>query len=449
MIITGEKMKRFAARYFLRETFFSGPTPLPFIGNLHVLLWHEPGYSAFEMWRKQYGPIYTYWIGETSFNVVSYTYRGEYGVVETTGQLWRDHRRFALHVLRSLGLSKNIMERRILAEVEAMSETLHTMEGEEIEMQIFDVGVGSVINQLLFGYRFEAVVIINKFIRLALCRDAVFSFFDRQIDAHQKHIDYDAEESNDYVEAFLKEKRRRETNGDTESFSNVQLQNMCHDLWSAGMETTSNTLSWGVVYLLNNLDVQKVHEEMDRELGPGRLITMLDRCNLPYTNAVINEIQRMANLLPMNLPHMTLCPVQVGKWSLPAHTGVIAQISNVLYDNEIYPSPLIFDPTRFIDEDGKLKKVEELIPFSIGKRQCLGEGLARMELFLFIANLCNRFEVQKIHFLSLSSSNKEIKQISPFKLSSINPSEPPTTKKTFGLTVKPCPYRCLARTRFA
>ncbi|KAJ1351434.1 hypothetical protein KIN20_007434, partial [Parelaphostrongylus tenuis] len=176
---------------------------------------------------------------------------------------------------------------------------------------------------------------LNEYVRLYLYRNAYYSFFDRQIEAHQKEIDHDADDSKDYVEAFLKEKRRREANGDMESFSHIQLQNMCLDLWFAGMETTSNTLSWGVVYLLNNLHVQdKLHAELDHEIGSGRPITMSDRNNLPYTNAVINEIQRMANLLPMNLPHETTCPVQVGKWSLPAHTGVIAQISNVLYDDE-------------------------------------------------------------------------------------------------------------------
>ncbi|KAK5978973.1 hypothetical protein GCK32_020419 [Trichostrongylus colubriformis] len=92
---------------------------------------------------------------------------------------------------------------------------------------------------------------------------------------------------------------------------------------------------------------------------------------------------------------------------------------------QVFPAARTFNPSRFIDENGKLKKVDEFIPFSIGKRQCLGEGLAKMELFLFIANLFNRFE-----------------------LSSVNPDEPPSMKKSFGTTLRPPPYHCLARPRF-
>ena len=60
---------------------------------------------------------------------------------------------------------------------------------------------------------------------------------------------------------------------------------------------------------------------------------------------------------------------------------------------QIFPDPKVFKPERFLDESGHLKHVEQLIPFSVGKRQCLGEGLARMELFLFVANIFNQYKV--------------------------------------------------------
>ncbi|KAJ1355938.1 hypothetical protein KIN20_013534 [Parelaphostrongylus tenuis] len=438
--------------YWKRKHLPPGPTPLPFIGNLHVLTRHEPGYSAFKMWRKQYGPIYTYWIGSHPFVILSdyktkkdtYAKGGEsyagkfhfsrvlteafrgghYGILDPVGPMWRDHRRISL--LCSIVIySARSFCLLILAEVEAMSRTLHTMKGEEIAIKVcfsneqncqnvFDVRIESVINQLLFGYRFEGEIskpasflmftypllrmlpyFKGMWKELMIRRDAFFSFFDRQIVAHQKKIDFKTEEFSDYVEAYLKEKRRRE---ETATMNRLATNNceICA-LWViCSTICTFNAICASRVevqpdYSLFSLDQvlvkKKMHRELDREIGSGRLITMSDKNNLPYTCAVINEIQRLANLLPLNMLRETLSPVQVGKWSLPAHTGVIAQVSDVLYDDEIFPSPLSFDPNRFIDTQGKLKKVEDFIPFSMGKRQCLGEGSARMELFLFIANL--------------------------------------------------------------
>lgn len=60
---------------------------------------------------------------------------------------------------------------------------------------------------------------------------------------------------------------------------------------------------------------------------------------------------------------------------------------------QVFPNPRRFDPLRFIDAEGRLKRCDEIIPFSVGKRACPGEGMARMELFLFFSNLFNRFKV--------------------------------------------------------
>ncbi|EFO94804.1 CRE-CYP-33C12 protein [Caenorhabditis remanei] len=117
-------------------------------------------------------------------------------------------------------------------------------------------------------------------------------------------------------------------------------------------------------------------------------------------NAVINESQRCVNLVPVNLFHCSSRDTVLNGYSIEKGTGVIAQISTVMLDEKIFPEPYTFNPNRFIDENGKLKKIEELIPFSVGKRQCIGEGLARMELFLIISNLFNRYQV----FVSPSSA---------------------------------------------
>ena len=71
--------------------------------------------------------------------------------------------------------------------------------------------------------------------------------------------------------------------------SMLQLYNMCFDLWIAGQETTSSTLSWEMAYLMTYSNVQeKLHRELDQVIGSDRLITMNDKKNLPYINAVIN-----------------------------------------------------------------------------------------------------------------------------------------------------------------
>ncbi|KAH7717996.1 Protein CYP-33C1, partial [Aphelenchoides avenae] len=40
------------------------PTPLPLVGNLLTVARLPPGYEAYERWSKQYGCVFTYWVGE-------------------------------------------------------------------------------------------------------------------------------------------------------------------------------------------------------------------------------------------------------------------------------------------------------------------------------------------------------------------------------------------------
>ncbi|XP_015253255.1 PREDICTED: cytochrome P450 2K1-like [Cyprinodon variegatus] len=114
---------------------------------------------------------------------------------------------------------------------------------------------------------------------------------------------------------------------------------------------------------------------------------------MPYTDAVIQEIQRMGNIIPLNVAHKMTKDTTLDKYSIPKGTLVIPSLHSVLHDESMWETPQSFNPQHFLDKDGKFRRREAFMPFSAGKRVCLGEQLARMELFLFYTSLLQRFKI--------------------------------------------------------
>ncbi|KAI1710236.1 cytochrome p450 domain-containing protein [Ditylenchus destructor] len=461
---------------------YRGPTPLPFLGNLHTIANLSPGYDAFLQWRKEYGNVYTYWMAErpivaiTDYKTIKETfiqdgdtYGGRYlfnehieiarggrlnGVIMTEGDENRENRRFALQILREIGMGKSIIELEILDEVEHMIAELRSEMDSNINdhdiLKRLDLASGSVINQVVFGYRFsgeneeefmtlkrlmdESVKEMSKPIRsIVMLYPSLRTFpffktaFERADKIDQQTLEFlkakiqkytqkfeaeglaDSNEALPFVGMYLRAKQSGncDVNNGSILFRDDALLQFCADIWGAGHETISTTLSFGILYLLLDVDSQsKMQEELDKIVAPDEKVTIAHKARLPYTNAVINEVQRLANLLPQNLFHRTMRDVELNGYILPKSTVVVPQISCVLFDEKIFPEPKRFKPERFLDKNGQLLKVEELIPFSAGKRICLGESLARMELFLFIANIFHTFKVRPVDPLNPPTSEK-------------------------------------------
>ena len=79
----------------------------------------------------------------------------------------------------------------------------------------------------------------------------------------------------------------------------------------------------------------KLQHELDRVIGSDRMITMDDKPNLHYASAVVNEIQRAANLVPLNVRHTTTRDVTIRGYHLPEGTIILPQVSAVLYDEKV------------------------------------------------------------------------------------------------------------------
>uniref|UniRef100_A0A8C9ESS1 CP2W1 protein n=1 Tax=Pavo cristatus TaxID=9049 RepID=A0A8C9ESS1_PAVCR len=125
----------------------------------------------------------------------------------------------------------------------------------------------------------------------------------------------------------------------------------------------------------------------------GSWATYEDRKNMPFTNAVIHEVQRFITLLP-HVPRCTAVDTHFRGYFLPKGIIVIPSLTSVLLDKTQWETPHQFNPSHFLDAEGNFVKREAFLPFSTGRRNCIGESLAKMELFVFFVGLLQTFTFQ-------------------------------------------------------
>jgi 26-hydroxylase len=193
------------------------------------------------------------------------------------------------------------------------------------------------------------------------------------------------------------------------------MQQIIGDMFSAGSETVKTTLQWATLFAVREPQVQaKVQAELDRVVGRRRLPSLDDLPNLPYTEAVILEVMRRATAVPLGTTHCTsrYVPIrrelkaflnfgillrrttQLNGHTVPKGTQVIPLIHAVHMDPALWKDPEVFNPERFLNAEGQVVKPEYFIPFGVGRRMCLGDALARAELFLFFSSLLHVFSLQ-------------------------------------------------------
>ncbi|XP_047243884.1 cytochrome P450 2K1-like isoform X1 [Girardinichthys multiradiatus] len=425
-----------------------GPRPLPVIGNLLQLDLSKTYHTLMEL-SKKYGSVFTVYLGPKKVVVLAgyksvkealvqfdeefgerdslqilQDFNKGHGVLWSNGDSWREMRRFALTNLRDFGMGKKACEDKIIEECQHLIEVFKKFKGEPFDtMQSTNYAVSNIICSMVYGSRFEysdpeftsmvdrtnqsillsgspSFQLYNMFPRLFKWLTTRKEFLET-VAANRKQNSalfsqlkqtLNPEMCRGFVDAFLVRKQNLEASGNKNShFHNDNLLNTVANLFNAGTETTSTTLRWGLLLMAKYPKIQdQVQEEMRRVIGDRR-VQVADRKSLPFTDAVIHETQRLASIVPTALPHKTSKDVMFQGYFIKKGTTVFPLLTSVLHDPSEWEKPHSFHPAHFLDKDGKFVKRDAFLPFSAGRRICLGESLARMELFIFFTTLLQHF----------------------------------------------------------
>nr|XP_034342496.1 LOW QUALITY PROTEIN: cytochrome P450 2C70-like [Arvicanthis niloticus] len=200
----------------------------------------------------------------------------------------------------------------------------------------------------------------------------------------------------DFIDYFLIKIEKEKHNKKLE-YSMDNMIATTSDLFHAETETTSSTMKYGLFLLLKHPEVTaKIQEEIARVIGSHRSPGMQDKSHMPYTDAVWHEIQRYIDLIPIPWPRKTTQDVQFRGYHIPKGTSIMTCLMSVLNDNKEFPHPEKFDPSHFLGERGNFKKSDYFMAFSAGRRTCIREGLARMEMFLILTNILQHFTLKPL-----------------------------------------------------
>ncbi|KAI3686192.1 hypothetical protein L1987_79865 [Smallanthus sonchifolius] len=172
----------------------------------------------------------------------------------------------------------------------------------------------------------------------------------------------------------------------------------CLQILTAGVDTTSGTLTWALSLLLNNpRALETARAEIDKHVGRERLVEESDMKNLVYLAAIIKETLRLHPVVPLSVPHESIEDCVVGGYNIPKGTRLLVNLSKIHRDPITWSNPHEFQPERFLtshqDIDVKGKHFD-LIPFGSGRRMCPGATFALHLLRITLASLIQQFELK-------------------------------------------------------
>ncbi|XP_024024847.1 isoflavone 2'-hydroxylase [Morus notabilis] len=442
----------------------SPPTPfsLPLIGHLHLL--KQPLYRTLQTLSLKYGPIFSLRLGFRSFVIISspsfvkacftkndvvfanrprimagdhLSYNYSSSVWAPYGDLWRGLRRFTtieIFSQKSLHKFSYVREEEVCSIVRQLFKASN--KGPQkvdlnhlIFLLTFNVTTRISVGKQLIGEEISSTVVGKQ--RLKEVKDL---FFPAQSMTNLcdlfpvlRWIGYGGLEKNmirlqrkrdEFLQGLIEKIRRKKIasleeeitlvhrllsaqESEPEFYSEDVIRSIVLIMFVAGTDTSANTIEWCISLLLNHPQVlQKLRNEIDSNVGHGRLVKESDLPKLPYLRCVIHETLRLYPIVPLLLPHFSSEDCTLGGYQIPQGTTLLVNAWAIHRDSNVWDEPNTFKPERF-EEHHMLEGEREgnnfrFIPFGIGRRACPGEGMGIRTASLAVGTLLQCFDWERV-----------------------------------------------------
>uniref|UniRef100_A0A2K6MHM4 Steroid 17-alpha-hydroxylase/17,20 lyase n=2 Tax=Rhinopithecus TaxID=542827 RepID=A0A2K6MHM4_RHIBE len=332
---------------------------LPLVGSLPFLPRHGHMHNNFFNLQKKYGPIYSVRMGTKTTVIVGHHQLAKEVLIKkgkdfsgrpqvTTldilsnnrkgiafadyGAHWQLHRRLAMATFALFKDGDQKLERIICQEISTLCDMLATHNGQTIDIS------------------FPVFMAVTNVISL-ICFNISYKNGDPELKIVQN-----------YNEGIID---------------------------SLGKESLVDLFPWLKV-------MKKLYEEIDQNVGFSRTPTISDRNRLLLLEATIREVLRIRPVAPMLIPHKANVDSSIGEFAVDKGTHVIINLWALHHNEKEWHQPDQFMPERFLNPAGTqlISPSLSYLPFGAGPRSCIGEILARQELFLIMAWLLQRFDLE-------------------------------------------------------
>ncbi|GMT07277.1 hypothetical protein PENTCL1PPCAC_29451, partial [Pristionchus entomophagus] len=402
------------------------------------------------------------------------------GMILSSGRTWKTARNFTNKHFDSFGVMSDQILRNIEFHAAIMAGIIEQSlekEGNVLNLhRTISYTVASIIYEIVLGRRYDisdkkmwllkelldGVLANVQSVQMLCCDNYPFMKNVLPADKEYRRLGFELQE---FFRGELELNRKQmaleeaTNNNEGEGKSDIHPHNLCRkylddpeglvngdmdlillagDIWTGGMETTLTATRWAIIFFTQNPEVQEVlHEEIMRRY-PRRSngqFSYSTRHELPYLCAVLDEVLRLANVLPWNIPHRAVKTFSLNGHTIKEGTNIMFSYSSLHHDETHFPDPLRFNPERFLRRTPTENEAMEwakqgrdlggfavyeknplLSPFGMGQRRCPGEQLALKEIFVFLITL-----VQRFRFVT-------------------DESNPPDTRRCMGMTSVPKEY---------